>query len=275
MDITLDLVMWCKNGGWCLKPALQQIDNVIPTKIVHKKVLVDDYSIDDTREIAQKYNWKVVPNKGKGIGDGANTALSYVDCEYFISFEQDLVLANDWFKKIPQKIINDRNVAAAQGVRLPDHKLLRKLQEFKLQRIQKDGRTTQSMDNTIYRTDIIRSLGGFPKLPGAGVDSILVQNVLKSGYKWMTDFDVVSIHLRKGVKQEIRHYYGYANAAPKVSIHDPSINFRRMILTFGFSPFRGVEIAFKKRDWRLALLYPAIRFVILCGYTKGIKSLPK
>ncbi|MFX1464973.1 MAG: hypothetical protein ACFFA5_00670 [Promethearchaeota archaeon] len=128
------------------------------------------------------------------------------------------------------------------------------MQEFKIERARKDRRATHSRDNTIYRTDVIRSVGGFPKLPGAGVDSILVQNILKSGYKWITDFDVVSIHLRKGVKQEIRHYYGYANAAPKVSKHDPSINFCRIILTFGFSPFRGVEIAFKKREWRLALL---------------------
>lgn len=275
MDATLDLVMWCKNGGWCLNPVLKKIDDVIPAEKVHKKILVDDRSIDNTREIAKMHNWKVVMNKGKGIGDGANTALSYVDCEYFVSFEQDLVLTKDWYKKIPPQIINDKNVAAAQGVRLPDHRLLRKLQEFKLERIQKDGRTTQSMDNTIYRTDVIRDFGGFPKLKGAGVDSILVQNVLKSGYKWITDVDVVSIHLRKGVKQEIRHYYGYAAAAPKVSVYDPSINFRRMILTFGFSPFRGVEIALKKRDWRLALLYPAIRFVILCGYSKGIKSFAK
>ncbi|MFX1464970.1 MAG: glycosyltransferase [Promethearchaeota archaeon] len=272
MDTTIDLVMWCKNGGYCLNSVLKQIEKVIPSKVVHKKILVDDYSTDNTREIAKRHDWKVVYNNGKGVGDGANTALNHVDCEFFVSFEHDLVLANDWFEKIPPQIINNKGVGAAQGVRLPDHKLLRKLQEFKIEREQRVGRTTHSMDNTIYRTDVIRDVGGFPKLPGAGVDSILVHKVLKSGYRWITDFNVISIHLRKGIKEEIRHYYGYGLASPKVSLHDPSINLHRIILTFGFSPFQGFHIALTKHDWRLAFLYPVIRFATFWGYIKGIKS---
>lgn len=273
MDTTIDLVMWCKNGGYCLDSVLKQIEKVIPSKVVHKKILVDDYSTDNTREVAKSHGWKVVYNKGKGIGDGANTALNHVDCDFFVSFEHDLVLAHDWFEKIPPQIIDNETVGAAQGIRLPDHKLLRKLQEFKIQRIKKDARMTHSMDNTMYRTDVVRSVGGFPRLPGAGVDSILVQNMLKSGYEWVTDFDVVSLHLRQGVREEIKHYKGYAVAAPMVSRHDPSINLHRMISTFCFSPFRGMEIAIKKRDWKLALLYPTIRFMVLRGYIQGMKNL--
>lgn len=268
--------MWCKNGGYCLDRVFTQIETVIPDDVIHKKVLVDDQSTDNTREVAKSHNWIIISNEGKGVGDGANTALNHVDCKFFVSFEHDLVLADDWFEKIPPRIFEDESIGAAQGVRLPDHELLRKLQEFKIERERRESRVTHSMDNTIYRTSVIRSVGGFPRLPGAGVDSILVWNVLRAGYKWITDFNVVSTHLRKGVKEEVRHYYGYGRASPNVSFHDSTINLRRLLLTAGFSPFRGVHVAFDKRDWRLALLYPVIRFAALYGYLRGLKvNIPK
>lgn len=265
----LDLVMWCKNGVSCLNQVLTRINQVIPRGFVHKRILVDDYSTDTTTQIAEFCGWEVVSNKGKGIGAGANTALEHVDCEFFISFEHDLVLSKKWFPQIPLLLFNNEKAAAAQGIRVPNISLLRKLQEYKIERIQIDGRQTHSIDNTIYRTEIIRELGGFPSLPGMGVDSVLVQKVLKNGYNWLTDFNVVSTHLRNGIFQEIEHYYKYGLVAPVVSLHDPSINLQRMQQTFLYSPLRGFEIAVKKRDVRLWPLYCLIRFCVLAGYMRG------
>jgi hypothetical protein len=41
-------------------------------------MVIDDQSKDNTVDIATQYGWKVIKNEGKGIGDGANTALKNV-----------------------------------------------------------------------------------------------------------------------------------------------------------------------------------------------------
>ena len=70
----VDLVMWTKNGAQTISAVLQQINEVIPKEFVDKKIIVDDESSDDTRSIACSFGWSVIPNKGQGISDGANTA---------------------------------------------------------------------------------------------------------------------------------------------------------------------------------------------------------
>ena len=105
----VDLVMWAKNGSRTLDPVLQRISQVVPKEVVNHKILVDDKSTDNTPEIAKKYGWSVYPNRGVGISDGANTALSYVSTEYFLSFEQDLLLAPQWWSKIPAYLGDSKN----------------------------------------------------------------------------------------------------------------------------------------------------------------------
>jgi hypothetical protein len=72
----------------------------------------------------------VVFNEGQGISDGANTALKRVKSEYFLSFEQNLLLACDWWEKIPHLVDNSK-VAAASGMRFADKPgSVRKLQQY-------------------------------------------------------------------------------------------------------------------------------------------------
>ena len=115
----VDLVMWTKNGAETLPSVLTRISEIIPDRSVNEKIVVDDRSSDHTRKIAESFGWTVVFNEGKGISDGANTALKHVTAEYFISFEQDLLLARCWWDKIPP-YLNNPKVAAASGMRFAD-----------------------------------------------------------------------------------------------------------------------------------------------------------
>lgn len=270
----VDLVMWTKNGAKTLPFVLKRIGEVIPKESVNKRILVDDLSTDDTREIAKSFGWQVFFNEGKGISSGANTALRHVTSDLFVSFEQDLLLAKEWWQRIPS-FLEGKKVAVASGVRVPDQPIaLKRLQEYTVERYQKidvdkgDFLHVRTIDNTIYKTKIIRRLGGFPSLPAsAGVDTFLAKNVISAGFRWKVDYSVRSIHLRSGLKNELAHYYWYGASHRQIShaLYDESVDLMHNMLRFLFSPVRGLQIAFKKNAPEVVYIYPLIRLNILRG----------
>ena len=275
----VDLVMWTKNGAETLPLVLKRISEVIPNKFINKRIIVDDGSTDNTREIARDFGWQVIFNEGKGISDGANTALKHVTSEYFISFEQDLLLAHDWWQKIPTHLSSE-NVIIASGTRLTAHlPVLRKIEEYALERYKKAhvlGKDyekflcSKNLDNTIYKTDALKKLGGFPRLAKfVGVESALASKVASTGYQWKVDFNVKSVHLRKSLKEELAHRYWYGSCWKE---GDPWI--KPFLLRFLFSPFRGLDIAIKKKTPQTIYIYPLLRFYTLKGVTERRKQGP-
>ena len=274
----VDLVMWTQNGAETLPLVLRRISEAIPKEFVDKRIIVDDRSTDDTRKIAKSFGWSVVPNEGKGISDGANTALKCVTSEHFISFEQDLLLAYDWWEKVPRHLL-DPKVAIASGVRLPFRPLaLRKLQEYAAEnykRKEKEGGFfpyVKTLDNTIYKTRAMRMLGGFPSLSvSAGVDHLLAQQVHSKGLRWKVDYDVKSIHLRKGLRDELAHYYWYGTHSDALerSLFKRNVSVRLMALRLFFSPLRGLQIALEKSVPQAIYIYPLLRFAVLRGVFDG------
>src|SRR3972149_1512678 len=109
----VDVVMWTKNGEFFLPTVLQRIDEGIPSESVSNKIMIDDHSTDGTAKIATSHNWKVYPNPEGGVSSGANEALRRVRSRRFISVEQDLVLAKDWWEKIPSMLEGGKVVAAS------------------------------------------------------------------------------------------------------------------------------------------------------------------
>lgn len=277
----VDLVMWAKNGADTLPLVLKRINQVIPSQHVAKKVIVDDHSDDGTREIAEGFGWQVVGNQGSGISDGANTALEHVSAEYFVSFEQDLLLTYDWWTKVPVYLSNAK-IAAASGIRLPSGPVdLRKTMEYAMERYRKKEEEMESffigktLDNTIYKTQIVRDLGGFPKLPiPAGIDNVLAQRFDKNGFRWKVDYTVKSVHLRKGLQDELKHYYWYGTCfnvlIPLLSKRN--LDIKPMILRLLFSPIRGLNIAVKKNAPQAIVIYPLTRLAILRGVIAGRKA---
>ncbi len=280
----IDLVMWTKNGAKTLPRVLRQINKVIPNNIVNKKIIIDDNSSDATREIATSFGWQVISNRGNGISDGANTALEHVSAEYFVSFEQDLLLADDWWAKVPVHLSSAR-VAAASGIRLPSEPAdLRKTIEYAMERYQEKTGDADSffigktLDNTIYRTQIIKEIGGFPKLPiPAGIDNVLAQRFDRQGFIWKVDYSVKSVHLRSGVQDELRHDYWYGTCfnilIPLLS--KKNVDVKPMILRILFSPIRGLEIAFKKKAPGAVVIYPLTRISLFRGVVAGRKAQTK
>lgn len=264
----VDIVMWAKNGSKTLPAVLKRVEEVIPVELVQNYILSDDHSSDDTREIAESFGWQVILNKGRGISDNANTALNHVESDYFVSLEQDVLLAEDWWQRIPPLLLLNPKVAVAQGVRVPSQPLaLRKLQEYTIERYQRRDtgleffHDCKSLDNTIYKTAIIRKLGGFPR------DCNLPKRIFQSGYKWKVDYSVKSIHIREGIKDELSHYYWYGTLA-----REAHYSVKEAIFRMVFSPMRGLQVAAKKKTPEIVFLYPLIRLNIVRGLLEGKSS---
>lgn len=283
----LDLVMWTLNGEDTLPVVLAHINEVFPREVVGKKFIVDDGSTDRTVHIAKAFGWDVMCNEGKGISDAANTALKYVSSKLFCSFEQDVVLSPDWFNRVPGLVEENPfvcggvNCAMASGVRVSFGRRglyglgMYEVNRYKNRAIGVGGynfsghRFGMSLDNTCYNTDIMRCIGGFPNVKGGpGVDVLLANKIFNAGYRWSVDYSVVSDHVRRGLRDEFRHYYWYGRCQKEV---DAS---RACYLgLFGralFSPVRGLEIAIKQRDAACALVYPVIRVCSLAGAVRGL-----
>jgi glycosyltransferase involved in cell wall biosynthesis len=273
--------MWTKNGADTLPAVLKRIDEVIPAKSINKRVIVDDRSTDNTAEIARQFGWAIVPNDGKGISDGANTALQNVESPFFVSFEQDLVLARDWWQKIP-RLFADRQVVVASGIRVSNHpRVVKEIQEYSMELYEKRAKTEESflygktLDNTLYRTDALRLLGGFPKLKiSAGVDNVLAQKIQLHGLKWAVDYSVRSVHLREGLKQELEHYYWYGTCMVSLDpvLFGRNVNLRRFALRWFLSPLRGLDIALRKKSAEALYVYPLMRLATLRGIADGLRK---
>jgi glycosyltransferase involved in cell wall biosynthesis len=263
--------MWTFNGTKTLEPVLKQINHVIPDSIVNQRLIIDDGSTDKTVEIAKACGWNVIHNEGKGISDGANTALKHVETGQFASFEQDLLLSPEWLCKI-QPLLKD-NVVVASGIRLANNpSYLFTLEKYSALRPKKNFFFGRSMDNTLYDTSFLNEIGGFPKLTiNAGVDNVLAEKVFCSGKRWLVDFNVVSSHLRSGLVDEIKHYYWYGTCIKslKKTLGNHVDSYQNIFVRTCFSPVRGIQMAYETWCWQLAFVYPILRLSYLTGATKS------
>jgi glycosyltransferase involved in cell wall biosynthesis len=289
----VDLVMWTKNGAATLPLVLKRISEVIPSEFVNKRTIVDDQSTDDTRAIAKSFGWNVVFNEGRGISDGANTALKHVTSEFFISFEQDLLLAYDWWEKIPPYLENPR-IAVASGMRFADKPIgVRRLQQYVAKKYRGEAELEswlrarqmaaftlgKTLDNTVYKTKIVKAVGGFPKMQvNAGVDTILAYKIRQAGYQWLVDYNVQSTHLRRGLKQELHHQYWYGTQLYEIWRRTeaeikqrPPVTKLNVMSRFAMSPFTGVFMAIVTKEPTIVYIHPLIRFYYLKGLLESKK----
>lgn len=264
--IKLDVVMWAKNGSRTLPLVLRRIDNAIPKKCVVNKIFVDDKSADNSVEIAKRFNWEVYDNKEGFVRGGVKEALKHVKAPFFVSVEQDVVLAENWWRSI-SKYMHDPRVAVAQGIRInyPGSKALSCLEKYTLGRFPEfRPKSRASLDNNIFRTDMIRKIGVPEKYP-IYVDSALYEEVLKSGYKWIVDKSVICYHLWKGSLSLLLHRRKHMSLR---KLKHPLDNTTLLVLLkiLVFSPLRASHVMIKERCPAVALVYPFMRLMAIDMY---------
>lgn len=193
----VDVCMWAKNGERFLPIVLKRIDDVIGRDI-NQKIFVDDSSTDRSVEIAKSFGWKVYPNIKGYINGGTNEALKHVTTDFFVSFEQDVLLNRNWWNII-QKYMKQKDVAVAQGIRISTNPIYGTTEKYTIAHTKPRYHT---IDNNLYRTEVIKKLG-FTEEPWSMAS--FYDKIINNGHKWIVDKNLISIHLRKSLLQDLKH----------------------------------------------------------------------
>lgn len=280
---TVDLCMWAKNGERTLPFVLERINSVIPREMIHQKIMIDDHSTDKTPAIGKRFGWNVIPNEGHGIGHATNLALKNVETDIFCSFEQDLLLSPDWLEGV-YPLIFEENTMVASGLRfLSAPRAARALEIYGYNDLCLNyskglidtRHFPRTIDNTVYRTDFMMSIGGFDFLKsGGGQDSRLNQKIRKTGGLWKVNYNVISVHLRpNSYLNDLRHQKWYATTMSEVlqpfNVKPPSIS--STLFTLIKSPLTSVKLLKRAKDPSLTFYYPTLQLVKLIGLLQGKK----
>ncbi|MHA1713930.1 MAG: glycosyltransferase family 2 protein, partial [Candidatus Ranarchaeia archaeon] len=255
----IDLIMWTYNGSKTLEKTLPQIEKVIPEKDIRKKIASDDNSDDDTTEVLRQYGWEVHLNPGpRGIGFNANNALSYSKTEFIACFEQDVLLADNWWKELSVELVKPENQDVAQflGVRIPNIPTLKKFHEYRLKKLLRIGKPPLPLDQTICRKSALNDVGNFPYVPFAGMDSILSRRLQAKKWRFLVKPNIISTHLRSSIAEELHHFYQYGKA---ISYLDKNITEKTLRWKYYTSYLTALKIAIVMRDLSQLSFYPRLR----------------
>lgn len=196
----IDLCIWTLNSEKTLDRCLESVQRAIPRERVCHRIAVDGYSNDGTRKILEDYGWTVYQCL-PGIPRQANLALSKVDTDYFACFEHDIILSPGWLSIVDSM----RNSSlATTGFRV--YKGSNTLAAINLYAHQKNRAAwNYSIDNTIFDTERLRRLGGFPVDCPRSTDSLLREKALENGMTWEVDEKALAYHLRGWYGSALQH----------------------------------------------------------------------
>jgi len=158
-----DLVIWTLNGEATITRCLDSIEKAVPPSVVCHRYLIDGGSVDATQDIARKFGWTVAVAWKRGIPFQANQALKLVDAPVFASFEQDVGLNPAWFSALMPRLLSQPEVAVVQGLRAAAGSRYLEAIDGYVVRHGLVPAWVYSIDNNLYRTEAIRSVGGFPE----------------------------------------------------------------------------------------------------------------
>ncbi len=261
--------MWTLNSAKTLSSCLATIERAVPNACC--KIAVDGGSTDSTAQILIDNGWEV-HHSPRGIHHQANMALRHVHTEYYASFEHDILLNPNWLSRV-QALVEKPGVAVAQGIRIfKGSRVFEAIETYQYQ----TGRLPRwfySLDNTLYRTEIIRRLGGYPKICPVSTDGALRQQVLKGGYLWLADLQCISRHLRPRFWTHLSHQVrGYMYRRFFDWYGPGSESVWLLFKTLIRSPAGGARIASRQHVPWVFFCFPIWRYVLFHHYLHAFLS---
>jgi glycosyltransferase involved in cell wall biosynthesis len=273
--------MWTYNSAEALERSLPSIKSAIDEESVCHRIAVDGGSIDGTQAILNQYGWTVLNAPKKGIPLQANQALAMVDTEFFAAFEHDIILNPRWFERASRIVRSDERIGAAQGLRLyAGSKTMRAFEEW-MYRANRIPIWSFSIDNTIFRTEAVKRVGGFPIEDPASADTILRKNLFRFGYRWITDYTLLSGHYRKNFPEQLKHQvklFELARYSWSSSPEGSSVP-RHVVSLLGGNPIHVLSMTLQSRMLRVPLAWYILRlqrglYLSLPHENKAVRPVP-
>ena len=162
--------------------------------------IVNDGSRDNTvarvKTVLHRYSWLKLIDLKQNVGKARalTHALESVDTDYVITVDGDSYLYRHALRNIVERYLSDPvdTAAVAGSILLKNHSatLCTKLQSFdyfigisSVKRLQSMYHGTMVAQGafSLYRTDVVRKLGGWPHT--VGEDIVLTWGILKAGYR--------------------------------------------------------------------------------------------
>lgn len=257
----IDLAMWTRNSARALERSLPSIERAIDRENICHRIAVDGGSVDDTKAVLSKHGWIVKDAVVKGIPYQANEALGMVDTQFFAAFEHDIILNPRWFERTSRIVGSDQRIAAAQGLRLYEGSKTMKAFDEWMYRANRIPIWSFSIDNTLFRTEAVRRAKGFPFEDPASADTILRKNLFRLGYRWITDYTLLSGHYRRNFPEQLKHQvklFELARYSWSSSPEGSSVP-RHVVSLLGGNPIHVLNMTLQSRMLRVPLAWYILR----------------
>ena len=227
VTIRFSFVIVAKNESLMLSKCLESILSQNYNKNLLDIILVDDYSTDDTQNIARKYGVLVItpdlpPNKTTRAHN-KNFAVKFSKGDYIIFLDAHMVIPSKNWVTTLEKYIVTNNLDMISGPVIPPPHLMPVLNHLPLAKLKNiflsmpETATAFNGGNMTISRKLMKELGGFPNL-SVSEDIALHKNAIKKGanckvvdylYLYHLDYRLASIKswLKRSVKES---FYAHA-----------------------------------------------------------------
>ena len=228
MNNKVSIIVPCYNSELTIKKCAQSIlDNIINTDSpeLFEFIIVNDGSNDGTADIIKNIdNAKIINHsKNQGLSAARNSGIKESNSDYIIFIDSDIILSNNWIKRIYSKIQEKKEVVGITGALEPEpNKKVSSLDKY----LFGNYRGTKKIDfnsplnyksfvfsNTIIKKNILDQVGNFDEslVKYGGEDTelaIRIHKVFPVGLRKITN--IKSYHItKKTINQHINHMFEY------------------------------------------------------------------
>lgn len=189
----IDVCIPTWNSARTLELCLKSVVREIPIKRIR---IVDNFSTDDTVQIAEKHGASIVQKKC-GIGKARQYLIENVTTDYFAFIDSDIVLRCGWFDAVVERMKSNSRIGAVCGLWYSDNPQDRHFWEVWLKRVRPDDPMWErgaSLNNSIIRkqalTDIL-----IPEWLNNYEDRFIRSHIITKGYKWVVTKHAECDHL--------------------------------------------------------------------------------
>ncbi|MCL1971305.1 MAG: glycosyltransferase family 2 protein [Candidatus Bathyarchaeota archaeon] len=226
---SIDVVLLTKNSAQTLHKCLDALYKNVP---VHRLIIIDGYSTDNTIAIIEAYNQKY-HNIDVTFDHGTRASarqkgIQKVQTEWFMFLDSDVMLCNEWFKKTTKNM--EHNIGAIWGIEVWSTIKNPKTLKLFLIITRKIFEIRGGTHDTLIRSRLVKDI----KIPNSlhvFEDTYIKDHINKKGYKTLACYDPFCVHYRDNSVWTLK---GSLNLITEsLQLGNPRL-ISKLLLTYGF-----------------------------------------